>query len=190
VPEECPQAVADLVTQCMDADPSARPSAKEVVSLLSQPDAVLERHLPSRRPRSSDAQVHACAGDLHTVPAPYMLCREVDSHENLTMFTQQTSRTSVYLEVPHATPNILLQGKDLGHATAIQDITRHLAELVYGGRRGVKHKGWAPADAETIRYTLAAGGSACAAVGTRSCTGCPVAAVQAAHTSGWREHPI
>ena len=54
--------------------------------------------------------------------------------------------------------NLLLQGKDPGHATAIQDITRHLAELVYGGRRGVRHKGWAPADAETIRCGHAVGG--------------------------------
>lgn len=55
--EECPQAVADLVAQCMDPDPAVRPSAKEVVVLLSQPDAVLERHLPGRRPKPADAQV-------------------------------------------------------------------------------------------------------------------------------------
>jgi hypothetical protein len=48
----------------------------------------------------------------------------------------------------------MLQGKDPGHATAIQDVTRQLAELVYGGRRGVKHKGWAPADADTIRCSV------------------------------------
>jgi hypothetical protein len=54
--------VADLVAQCMDADPTARPSAKEVVSLLSQPDAVLERHLPSKRPKPSDAQVSLTPG--------------------------------------------------------------------------------------------------------------------------------
>lgn len=74
VPEECPQAVADLVAQCMDADPTARPSAKEVVSLLSQPDAVLERHLPSRRPRAADAQVHDSAGDLHVTLASILPC--------------------------------------------------------------------------------------------------------------------
>jgi hypothetical protein len=49
--------VADLMAQCMDADPTARPSAKEVVALLGQPDAVLERPLPSRRPRAADAEV-------------------------------------------------------------------------------------------------------------------------------------
>jgi hypothetical protein len=51
-------------------------------------------------------------------------------------------------------PNVvarMLQGKDHDNATAIQEITRQLAELVYGGRRGVRHKGWAPADVETIR---------------------------------------
>ena len=56
MPEECPQAVADLVAQCMDADPTARPSAKEVVALLAQPDAVLDRPLPSRRQKPASRQ--------------------------------------------------------------------------------------------------------------------------------------
>jgi hypothetical protein len=59
VPEECPQAVADLMAQCMDADPTARPSAKEVVSLLSQPDVVLDHHLPPRKPKDK-AKVRCC----------------------------------------------------------------------------------------------------------------------------------
>jgi hypothetical protein len=71
VPDECPQAVADLMAQCMDADPTARPSAKEVVSLLSQPDAVLERHLPSRRPKPSDAQVTSTQGVAILSGMPY-----------------------------------------------------------------------------------------------------------------------
>lgn len=45
----------------------------------------------------------------------------------------------------------MLQGKDLSNAVAIQEVTKQLAVLVYGGRRAVKAKGWAPADAETIR---------------------------------------
>jgi len=38
------------------------------------------------------------------------------------------------------------------NATALQEITRQLAELVYGGEEGVRAKEWAPADAETIRW--------------------------------------
>jgi hypothetical protein len=59
VPEECPQAVADLMAQCMDASPTARPSAKEVVALLSQPDVVLDHHLPPRKPKDR-AKVWLC----------------------------------------------------------------------------------------------------------------------------------
>jgi hypothetical protein len=59
VPEECPQAVADLMAQCMDASPAARPSAKEVVALLSQPDVVLDHHLPPRQSKDR-AKVRRC----------------------------------------------------------------------------------------------------------------------------------
>ena len=64
--------MADLVAQCMDADPTARPSAKEVVALLGQPDAVLERPLPSRRPRQADEVRSMCRAPepgTCTVPA-------------------------------------------------------------------------------------------------------------------------
>lgn len=37
------------------------------------------------------------------------------------------------------------------NATAIQEVTRQLAELIYGGNEGVQKKNWSPADAETIR---------------------------------------
>ena len=47
------------MAQCMDADPMARPSAKEVVSLLSQPDVVLDHRLPPRRPKDK-AKVCRC----------------------------------------------------------------------------------------------------------------------------------
>lgn len=33
-PEECPQAVADLVAACLDLVPSKRPSAKDIVQTL------------------------------------------------------------------------------------------------------------------------------------------------------------
>lgn len=43
VPEECPPGVADLVNACMERDASIRPSAAEIVQLLSGDPAALER---------------------------------------------------------------------------------------------------------------------------------------------------
>lgn len=73
--------MADLIAQCMDADPAVRPSAKEVVALLSQPDAMLERHLPGRRPKPADVQVRHLREPLrHKSPA-----MPSDSRVKLTM---------------------------------------------------------------------------------------------------------
>ena len=36
VPEECPQATADVVEQCLHEDADVRPSAREIVDKLSQ----------------------------------------------------------------------------------------------------------------------------------------------------------
>ena len=72
---------------------------------------------------------------------------------------QQESRSPFTIRLPLHRHTVMYPLQDLGHATAIQDITRQLAELVYGGRRGVKHKGWAPADAETIRWMFAVSGA-------------------------------
>ena len=36
VPEECPQATADVVNQCLDENAEVRPSAREIVEALSQ----------------------------------------------------------------------------------------------------------------------------------------------------------
>ncbi len=36
VPDECPIAIADLITRCMDSKPANRPSAKDVVVVLSE----------------------------------------------------------------------------------------------------------------------------------------------------------
>jgi serine/threonine protein kinase len=91
VPEECPQAVADLVAQCMDADPAARPSAKEVVSLLSQPDAVLERHLPSRRPRPSDAQARHSFEAVAAAPASLLPSRDAKPHLERCVVSRRTA---------------------------------------------------------------------------------------------------
>ena len=46
--DECPAAVWDLVRQCMAASPAVRPSARDIVRILSQPDSMLISHLPSR----------------------------------------------------------------------------------------------------------------------------------------------
>lgn len=36
VPEECPQATADVVEQCLHEDADVRPSARDIVDKLSQ----------------------------------------------------------------------------------------------------------------------------------------------------------
>lgn len=35
VPDECSEAVADLISACMEADPASRPSAREIVDMLA-----------------------------------------------------------------------------------------------------------------------------------------------------------
>lgn len=37
VPEECPQVIADLIQQCLSGDPDKRPTASELVRILSNP---------------------------------------------------------------------------------------------------------------------------------------------------------
>lgn len=70
VPQECPAAIADLITQCMDPDPSGRPSAKEVAALLSQPDSMLDRRLPVRRELSDSDQDEVPHPPHHALPSP------------------------------------------------------------------------------------------------------------------------
>lgn len=36
VPEECPHEIADLMHQCLSADPEKRPSANDLVAVLSK----------------------------------------------------------------------------------------------------------------------------------------------------------
>jgi hypothetical protein len=48
--------VADLIDRCTEADPSRRPSAREVVDVLSQADADLERRISIYRRRSAAAR--------------------------------------------------------------------------------------------------------------------------------------
>ena len=61
VPEECPEAVADLVGRCMDPCPGARPSARDIVAILGQPDSMLDRPLPPRRAPAPEAVVDPLA---------------------------------------------------------------------------------------------------------------------------------
>ena len=62
--------MADLITQCMDPDPSGRPSAKEVAALLSQPDSMLDRRLPVRRELSDSDQDEVPHQHHRVVPSP------------------------------------------------------------------------------------------------------------------------
>ena len=54
VPEDCPAAIRDLVYQCLDREPSARPNASELVLLLS-------RDGPQVRKPSDQKPMHACS---------------------------------------------------------------------------------------------------------------------------------
>lgn len=47
-PFECPTVIADLITSCMKSNPADRPTAKEVVISLSQPEASGERSRATR----------------------------------------------------------------------------------------------------------------------------------------------
>jgi hypothetical protein len=63
VPQECSEAVADLIAACMEADPADRPSAKDVVEMLSQQ---VEKPVAGSR-RSARKQVGLVAsGRPHT----------------------------------------------------------------------------------------------------------------------------
>ncbi len=46
VPDDCPAGVADLVAACLSDKGSARPSAAEIVALLSGDPAALEKGRP------------------------------------------------------------------------------------------------------------------------------------------------
>ena len=62
VPAECPESVRELIAACMDAEPAERPSAREIVEVLTSGDGKglkQQRHprrrrsTPEVRPRSS-----------------------------------------------------------------------------------------------------------------------------------------
>ena len=52
VPDECPAAIAELITACLDHKPGQRPSCKEIVGVLSEQGRALER---LRNPRAASA---------------------------------------------------------------------------------------------------------------------------------------
>jgi len=59
VPEECSEAVADLIAACMEADPADRPSAREIVEMLSATGN--ERALQSAADRRKEARAEVGA---------------------------------------------------------------------------------------------------------------------------------
>lgn len=59
VPEECSEAVADLIAACMEADPADRPSAREIVEMLSATGN--ERALQSAADRRKEARAEVCS---------------------------------------------------------------------------------------------------------------------------------
>jgi len=85
VPAECPESVRDLIAACMDADPAERPSAREIVEVLTSGDGKglkQQRHPPRKRstpevrPRCSQSACQlrrarqSFAGPLLMVHAP------------------------------------------------------------------------------------------------------------------------
>lgn len=62
MPQECSEAVADLIAACMEADPTDRPSAKDVVEMLSQ--QVEKPVAGSRRSSAARKEVRSAAGGL------------------------------------------------------------------------------------------------------------------------------
>ena len=58
VPAECPETVRDLIAVCMDADPADRPSAREIVEVLTSGDGrglKQQRHL-RRKPSTPEVR--------------------------------------------------------------------------------------------------------------------------------------
>lgn len=57
----CPQAVADLVTQCVDRNPAARPMISEIVALLGRPEDQLPPTLLPREASRPPAGAPVCS---------------------------------------------------------------------------------------------------------------------------------
>ena len=55
VPEECPQAISDLIDRCLEAEPDARPTAKEVFEVVKAAQTVQPPPLRSNSVSSSGA---------------------------------------------------------------------------------------------------------------------------------------
>lgn len=78
VPEEAPQAVAELFEQCIAADPAARPTAKQLVEKLSElcaprPGANQAPRVRTRseeQPRPAVAQATLTREESKSTPAP------------------------------------------------------------------------------------------------------------------------
>lgn len=61
VPDDCPAAVRDIVSQCLERDPALRPRAAEVAALLGGDPAQLQAPLPPRPQPAGGAEVEVTA---------------------------------------------------------------------------------------------------------------------------------
>ena len=68
VPAECPESVRDLIAACMDAEPGERPSAREIVEVLTSGDGKGLKQQKYPRRRRSTPEVR-----LQGFWPPYML---------------------------------------------------------------------------------------------------------------------
>lgn len=69
VPEECPQEVSDLFDQCVAEDPSARPTAKEVLVRLTQVSEAYSPRAMAAAAAAEAAGANAVNGEAQKPPS-------------------------------------------------------------------------------------------------------------------------
>lgn len=62
VPDECSEAVADLISACMEADPSSRPSASDIVDMLSATGNEAALRSAADRRKEKRSEIHLGPG--------------------------------------------------------------------------------------------------------------------------------
>ena len=69
VPDECPEWVRDLIAACMDASPAERPSARDIVDMLSSSEG---KGLKQKKPGRKRPSPEVSAVSLFLVELPYL----------------------------------------------------------------------------------------------------------------------